>query len=99
MKTLHGISIGSIWERLLGVGKRRRLDAIMMLATKRGTTGGLFKRIDENRELLQLLQDECPTFLREHSWIEGWIRGNDNFFTELRAILDVAAALEGVVPV
>lgn len=51
----------------------------MTLATKRGTTGGLFKRIDENRELLQLLHDECPTFLREHSWIEGWIRGNDNF--------------------
>lgn len=73
-------------------GKRGAMTAIVELATKRGETGGLFKRIDENRELLQLLQEECPTFLREHRWIEGWIRGNDNFFTELRAILDLQVA-------
>ncbi|MBK3865430.1 hypothetical protein G3A40_37435 [Paraburkholderia aspalathi] len=73
-------------------GKRGVMTAIVELATKRGETGGLFKRIDENRELLQLLQEECPTFLREHRWIEGWIRGNDSFFTELRAILDLQVA-------
>jgi hypothetical protein len=73
-------------------GKRGAMTAIVELATTRGETGGLFKRIDENRELLQLLQEECPTFLREHRWIEGWIRGNDNFFTELRAILDLQVA-------
>jgi hypothetical protein len=73
-------------------GKRGAMTAIVELATKRGETGGLFKRIDENRELLELLQEECPTFLREHRWIEGWIRGNDNFFTELRTLLDLQVA-------
>ena len=51
----------------------------------------LFKRIDENRELLELMWRECPEFLSSHQWIEGWIRGNDDFFNELREILQSEA--------
>ncbi len=44
---------------------------------------GVFKRIDENRELLELLQREAPDFLERHCWVEGWIHSHDEFLTDL----------------
>lgn len=86
--TLHAFLRRLFWPRESG-----QQDKVVTLATTRGTTGGLIKRIDENRELLQLLQAECPTFLTEHRWVEGWIGANDDFFTQLASILDVSEPL------
>ena len=47
------------------------------------TEGGVYKRIDENRELLELLVEEAPEFLNSHSWVRGWLEGHDNFLVEL----------------
>lgn len=44
---------------------------------------GVYKRIDENRELLELLQDENPAFLKDHFWIEGWLGCQDIFLTDI----------------
>ncbi|MBF4991024.1 hypothetical protein [Methylophilus sp. QUAN] len=44
---------------------------------------GIVKRIDEGRELLELLQEKCPGFLEEHFWVEGWIESNDRFLMDL----------------
>ncbi|MBN3780473.1 hypothetical protein G3O06_23450 [Burkholderia sp. Ac-20345] len=68
---------------------RKQLDAITKLSVLRGTTGGLTKRIDENRELLELLLNEAPEFVAEHRWLIGWIKANDSFFTQLSEILQV----------
>jgi hypothetical protein len=68
----------------------RKVKAIEELATKRGSTGGLVKRIDENRELLELLQRDAPEFVSSHPWLVGWIEANDQFFTQLDGILDTA---------
>lgn len=46
-------------------------------------SGGVHKRIDENRELLELLQQEAPNFLEMHFWVEGWLSGYDEFFEAL----------------
>jgi hypothetical protein len=50
---------------------------------------GVYKRIDENRELLELLKSRCPEFLEQHFWVEGWIRSQDEFLT---AIADASGA-------
>ena len=47
------------------------------------TGGGVHKRIDENRELLELLQEEAPEFLARNPWVTGWLKSNDAFFVEL----------------
>lgn len=47
--------------------------------------GGVYKRIDENRELLELLQDRAPQLLVDAPWIEAWIKSQDAF---LEALLD-----------
>lgn len=68
----------------------RKVKAIEELATTRGNTGGLVKRIDENRELLELMQKEAPEFVSSHPWLIGWIEANDQFFVQLNGILGTA---------
>lgn len=49
----------------------------------RCTNGGVIKRIDENRELLELLQREAPGLLEAAPWVEGWFKRQDEFLTLL----------------
>lgn len=46
-------------------------------------SGGIFKRIDENRELLELLREKAPSLLASHFWIESWLKSQDEFLSEL----------------
>ena len=48
--------------------------------------GGIYKRIDENRELLELLQAEAPEFLARHFWVSGWIGSTDGFLNDLERL-------------
>lgn len=48
---------------------------------------GVFKRIDENRELLELLQSESPDLLRRCPWVEGWIESQDRFLVDLARLV------------
>ena len=45
--------------------------------------GGVHKRIDENRELVELLQQKYPSLFEEHFWVEGWLKSQDGFLNEL----------------
>lgn len=45
--------------------------------------GGAHKRVDENRELLELLQDKAPEMLRVNPWAMVWIQRNDEVFVEM----------------
>jgi hypothetical protein len=62
-------------------------QGIDRLINSRGSMGGLIKRIDENRELLQTLQLKAPQLLVECPWIIGWISANDSFFVQLDQLL------------
>ena len=44
---------------------------------------GVYKRIDENRETLELLHNEAPEFIIKFPWVIGWFSGNDYFFEEI----------------
>jgi len=81
----YAASMNNIFDRWF---RPEKLRAIEKLANERGTTGGLIKRIDENRELLELLQREAPEFLKAHPWAQGWIAGNDSFFVQLDQIVE-----------
>lgn len=69
-------------SKMLGRGHAARRDQeVRELLSMRGF--GVYKRIDENRELLQLLQQEAPDFLEQFPWVVGWIQTNDEFFNAL----------------
>lgn len=50
---------------------------------------GVYKRIDENRELLELLKHDAPDLLLNRGNVEGWLRSHDDFFTELEKIVHI----------
>lgn len=59
-----------------------------------GFSGGeVHKRIDENRELLELLQREAPDLLAKNFWIEGWLHSNDDFLCDLAAAVPIEKGL------
>lgn len=56
---------------------------------------GVFKRIDENLELLKLLQSEMPDFVEPHPWIEEWIKSQDEFLIELAKAIESKRMVAG----
>lgn len=50
---------------------------------------GVHKRIDENRELLDLLQCEDPAFIKRCFWVRGWLASQDRFLCELADVSGV----------
>lgn len=62
--------------------KMRRVDEVLQASHR-----GIYKRIDENRELLELLQNEAPELLAKRPWIVGWLESQDGF------LLDIAKAV------
>ena len=45
--------------------------------------GGVQKRIDENRELYDLLSNKAPDFMASHPWVASWLQSHDEFFCAL----------------
>lgn len=45
--------------------------------------GGIYKRIDENRELVELIQREAPQLFASHPWALGWLKSQDRFLVAL----------------
>lgn len=97
--------VGSWWAHLHLIGgnemtesifdKHELFDAVYRLSTMSGSTGGLLKRIDENRQILELIKDEAPDFFMSHKWIEGWLGANDSFFTQLQQIMSLENGRHG----
>lgn len=73
--------INSALSLKLKYGKSSELEDIKNVITY--SARGVYKRIDENRELLELLQNESPAFLKDHFWIEGWLGCQDIFLIDL----------------
>lgn len=63
-----------------------RLNPLDRLINLRGTTGGLYKRIDENREIMNLIYTEAPQLVSKNPWLVGWLNANDDFYTQLAQI-------------
>ena len=50
--------------------------------------GGIYKRIDEIRELLSLLHKEAPDFLSSNPWAKGWILDTDTYLVGLEQVVE-----------
>ncbi len=47
--------------------------------------GGIYKRIDENRELMELLSTKAPSFLSDHPWVVRWLKSQDAFLCDIES--------------
>lgn len=50
---------------------------------------GIWKRIDENRELLACIQEHAPDLLERCPFIDGWIAGTDIFLNDLATAFEI----------
>ncbi|MBU4685528.1 hypothetical protein KC224_03245 [Cedecea davisae] len=53
------------------------------------TEGGLLKRIDENRELMELLERDAPELLAEKPWVRRWLESQDTYLRKVAAAAEV----------
>lgn len=61
------------------------MDKKAVILAVKSIGGGVHKRLDENRELYQLLQRDAPEFLETHPWVANWFQSEDEF---CRALID-----------
>lgn len=45
--------------------------------------GGAGKRLDEHRELAELLRKKAPDLLQQHPWVNGWLESQDSYLDRL----------------
>lgn len=67
--------------------KNKRLASIQL--TIKRTEGGITKRLDENRELLQLINDKYPELLKNAPWIEGWLKSQEKYLLAVATVADI----------
>ena len=70
------IEIATPWQ------KRSVADRVQLILGWTGG-GGVQKRIDENRELYELLSAKAPDFMDSHPWVASWLQSHDEFFCAL----------------
>jgi len=68
----------------------QKTDGIQQVVLR--SQAGVFKRIDENRELLELLQSEAKDPLKKSPWVIGWLKSQDKFLTDLAEKVDAQNA-------
>lgn len=72
---------------MLSIFANKVLENVRRVLTR--SEGGIHKRIDENRELLALLQQQAPAVLTRNPSIEGWLRSQDTFLNDLASAVKV----------
>ena len=70
---------------LFGLRARTRLARIEAVCAH--TSRGIYKRIDENREDLEVLQRECPEVLDRCWWLEAHFRSLDDLRDHILAFI------------
>ena len=65
-------------------GRKRKIVGLYQKILSRHY-GGVYKRIDETRELFELIQHEAPELLAKRPWIVGWFEAQDGFLQDLAA--------------
>lgn len=76
------------------ISRRRHHNILKRIHAAMDAGGGGLKRIDENRELLELLHKEDPQFLESHPWVVGWFETNDTVFNGLVEAFESAGIVD-----
>ena len=67
--------------------KRQQLQQIERVCER--VEGGIYKRLDEHRELYSLIQSQAPDLLAGHPEIIGWFVSQDSFLQQLASAANV----------
>ncbi|WP_231853264.1 hypothetical protein [Erwinia tasmaniensis] len=62
------------------------------------TEAGILKRLDENRELLELLYSDAPELMKQKPWIRGWLESQDVFLVKVAEAVNVPTKGDSIHP-
>ena len=68
---------------------QKMLNSVKYLCMYTDGERGIWKRIDENRELLMFLEERAPEFVERFSFVRGWIGDQDAFLLSLKKLLSL----------
>lgn len=71
-----------------------RIEKVRQFCIDSNEGRGIWKVIDENRELLECLQEYAPELLVRCNWIDGWVARTDIFLNNLKKLLNLPDYLE-----
>lgn len=74
-------------KTILSIFSNKTLEKVRSILGQ--SEGGIYKRIDENRELVELLQKQAPTLLALNPWIVGWLKSQDTFLNDLASAVNL----------
>ncbi|PHM72351.1 hypothetical protein [Xenorhabdus sp. KJ12.1] len=66
---------------------QKKLTEIKNIVTNNNC--GIYKRIDENRELLELIYREYPNLIEKNPWVINWIKSQDEFLLAIANNLEI----------
>ncbi|EGZ4525061.1 hypothetical protein WKV47_24125 [Salmonella enterica] len=76
--------------------KNRKLDNIINIIKK--SEGGLEKRLDENRELLETIISKTPKLLKDNPWIVNWIKSNEEYLLKIAGAANIEIDVRRIRP-
>ena len=78
------------------MSKKNELLEIRKFCVDSNELRGIWKVIDEQRELLEYLQTHSSETLQRCPWIEGWLARTDMFLVNLIRLLDLPDTPSGM---
>lgn len=51
--------------------------------------GGINKRLSENRELIHLMECQCPQILRKNPWVYGWVDSQEKYLLAIAECVNI----------
>lgn len=76
--------------------KNAQLEKVVDVLNR--TEAGILKRLDENRELLELLYRDAPELMKEKPWIRGWLESQDVFLVKVAEAANVPTKGDSIHP-
>ncbi|ENB9721395.1 TPA: hypothetical protein M0F92_004583 [Salmonella enterica subsp. enterica serovar Virchow] len=76
--------------------KNSQLEKVVDVLNR--TEAGILKRLDENRELLELLYSDAPELMKEKPWIRRWLESQDIFLVKVAEAVNVPTKGDSIHP-
>ena len=74
----------------------RKLNSLIEVI--KNSEGGIEKRLDENRELLETIIRDSPTLLKDNLWIVHWIRSTEQYLLKVSGAANIEIDVKRIRP-
>lgn len=74
----------------------RKLNSLIEVI--KNSEGGIEKRLDENRELLETIIRDSPNLLKDNPWIVHWVRSTEQYLLKVSGAANINIDVKRIRP-